>query len=204
MKTLLELSRLIDTVNIFVGRTVSWLILVAVIVSATNALVRKLFSISSNAWLELQWYLFGAVFLLIAGYTLLKNEHVRVDVLSQRFSPRTRVRIEIFGILLFILPASIVIMWLSWPVFMDAFINNEQSSNAGGLIRWPAKLLIPVGFALLVAAAFSHLIKCVGYLRGMCTDPTQTANSESSEEHLAEEISRIAVEREQTAPNRKS
>ncbi|MFA5490316.1 MAG: TRAP transporter small permease subunit [Candidimonas sp.] len=202
MKALLALSRLIDAVNHVIGRAVTWLILAAVVVSAANALIRKLFSMSSNAWLELQWYLFGAVFLLTAGYTLLKNEHVRVDVLSQRFSPRTRVKVEIVGILLFILPVSIVIMWLSWPVFMDAFINNEQSSNSGGLIRWPAKLLIPIGFALLVAAAISHLIKCVGYLRGLCADPMQTANSVSSEEQLAEEISRVAAEREQASLHR--
>ncbi len=202
MKALLALSRLIDAVNHVIGRAVTWLILAAVVVSAANAVIRKLFSMSSNAWLELQWYLFGAVFLLTAGYTLLKNEHVRVDVLSQRFSPRTRVKVEIVGILLFILPVSIVIMWLSWPVFMDAFINNEQSSNSGGLIRWPAKLLIPIGFALLVAAAISHLIKCVGYLRGLCADPMQTADSVSSEEQLAEEISRVAVEREQASLHR--
>lgn len=203
MKAFLALSRLIDAVNTVVGRAVTWLILVAVIVSAGNALIRKLFSMSSNAWLELQWYLFGAVFLLTAGYTLLKNEHVRVDVLSQRLSQRTRVKIEIFGILLFILPASIVIMWLSWPVFVDAYINNEQSSNSGGLIRWPAKLLIPVGFALLVAAAVSHLIKCIAYLRGICPDPTQIANNESSEQQLAEEISRVVAQREQAMPHRK-
>ncbi|TEA74124.1 TRAP transporter small permease subunit [Allopusillimonas ginsengisoli] len=202
MKALLVLSRWIDAVNIVIGRAVTWLILVAVIVSAGNALIRKLFSMSSNAWLELQWYLFGAVFLLTAGYTLLKNEHVRVDVLSQRFSPRTRVKVEIFGILLFILPASLVIMWLSWPVFVDAFVHNEQSSNSGGLIRWPAKLLIPVGFALLVAAAISHLIKCIAYLRGLCADPTQAANSGSSEQQLAEEIGRAAAEREQALQHR--
>ncbi len=204
MKALLALSRWIDAANVVVGRSAAWLILAAVVVSASNAVVRKLFSISSNAWLELQWYLFGAVFLLTAGYTLLKNEHVRVDVLSQRLSQRTRAKIEIIGVLLFILPASIVIMWLSWDVFMSAFIHNEQSSNSGGLIRWPAKLLIPVGFAFLVAAAFSHLIKSIGYLRGACPDPTQAVNNESSEEQLAEEISRLATEREQMSQHRKS
>ncbi|NYT35762.1 TRAP transporter small permease subunit [Allopusillimonas soli] len=204
MKAFLALSRLIDSVNSVVGRAAAWLILVAVVVSAANALIRKLFSMSSNAWLELQWYLFGAVFLLTAGYTLLRNEHVRVDVLSQHFSPRTRIKIEIFGVLLFILPAAIVIMWLSWPIFVDAFIHNEQSSNAGGLIRWPAKLLIPVGFALLVAAAVSHLIKCVAYLLGLCADPTQVADSESSELQLADEISRIATQSERASPRGKS
>ncbi|MER1967450.1 TRAP transporter small permease subunit [Castellaniella sp. GW247-6E4] len=196
MKALLALSRVIDAVNRRVGRAVTWLILLAVLVSATNATVRKLFNVSSNAWLELQWYLFGAVFLLAAGYTLLKNEHVRVDVLAQRLSRRTQIKIEIFGVLFFLFPACFIIMWLSWPVFMDAFVNNEQSSNAGGLIRWPAKLLIPVGFALLIAAGVSHLIKCVGYLRGACPDPTNTHTGKSAEELLAEEIAREAAQRE--------
>lgn len=204
MKALLALSRLIDAVNVRVGRAVTWLILAAVLVSTANALVRKLFSISSNAWLELQWYLFGAVFLLTAGYTLLKNEHVRVDVLSQRFSPRTRARVEILGVLLFILPACGVIMWLSWPVFVDAFVNNEQSSNAGGLVRWPAKLLIPVGFALLIAAACSHLIKCVAYLRGLYPDPLDSRDGETSEEQLAREIARVATQRNVTSQRTES
>lgn len=199
MKALLALAQWIDAINRRVGRAVTWLILLAVLVSATNATVRKLFNVSSNAWLELQWYLFGGVFLLAAGYTLLKNEHVRVDVLSSRFSRRTQIWIEILGVLLFLLPACIVIMWLSWPVFMDAYVNNEQSSNAGGLIRWPAKLLIPIGFALLVAAGVSHLIKCVGFLRGQCPDPTNTHPGKSAEEELAEEIAREAAQREASA-----
>lgn len=196
MKALLALSRVIDAINRRVGRAVTWLILLAVIVSATNATIRKLFNVSSNAWLELQWYLFGAVFLLAAGYTLLKNEHVRVDVLASRFSRRTQIKIEIFGVLCFLLPMALIIMWLSWPVFTDAFIHNEQSSNAGGLVRWPAKLMIPVGFALLVAAGISHLIKCIGYLRGECPDPTNISSGKSAEELLAEEIVRQAAERE--------
>lgn len=196
MKALLALSRVIDAINRRVGRAVTWLILLAVIVSAANATIRKLFNVSSNAWLELQWYLFGAVFLLAAGYTLLKNEHVRVDVLASRFSRRTQIKIEIFGVLFFLLPMALIIMWLSWPVFIDAFVNNEQSSNAGGLVRWPAKLIIPIGFALLVAAGISHLIKCIGFLRGECPDPTHVATGKSAEELLAEEIARQAAERE--------
>ncbi len=196
MNALLALSRAIDAVNRRVGRAVTWLILLAVLVSAINATVRKLFNVSSNAWLELQWYLFGAVFLLAAGYTLLKNEHVRVDVLASRFPRRTQLWIEIFGVLFFLLPACGLIMWLSWPFFMDAFVNNEQSSNAGGLIRWPAKLLIPVGFFLLVGAGLSHLIKCVGCLRGQCPDPRDVHTGKSAEELLAEEIAREAQQRE--------
>jgi TRAP-type mannitol/chloroaromatic compound transport system permease small subunit len=195
MNALLALSRAIDSVNRRVGRAVTWLILLAVLISATNATVRKLFNVSSNAWLELQWYLFGAVFMLASGYTLLKNEHVRVDVLASRFSRRTQLWIEIFGVLFFLLPACSLIMWLSWPYFMDSLINNEQSSNAGGLIRWPAKLILPVGFALLVAAGVSHLIKCLGCLRGLCPDPRDTHTGKSAEEELAEEIAREALAR---------
>lgn len=196
MNALLALSRAIDSVNRRVGRAVTWLILLAVLISATNATVRKLFNVSSNAWLELQWYLFGAVFMLASGYTLLKNEHVRVDVLASRFSRRTQLWIEIFGVLFFLLPACSLIMWLSWPYFMDSLVNNEQSSNAGGLIRWPAKLILPVGFALLVAAGVSHLIKCIGCLRGLCPDPRDTHTGKSAEEQLAEEIAREALERD--------
>jgi TRAP-type mannitol/chloroaromatic compound transport system permease small subunit len=195
MNALLALSRAIVSVNRRVGRAVTWLILLAVLISATKATVRKLFNVSSNAWLELQWYLFGAVFMLASGYTLLKNEHVRVDVLASRFSRRTQLWIEIFGVLFFLLPACSLIMWLSWPYFMDSLINNEQSSNAGGLIRWPAKLILPVGFALLVAAGVSHLIKCIGCLRGLCPDPRDTHTGKSAEEELAEEIAREALER---------
>jgi len=188
MKTLLAVSRWIDQVSIRLGRLVTWFILVAVLVSAGNAVVRKLFSVSSNAWLELQWYLFGAVFLLTAGYTLYKNEHVRVDVLSQFFPQRLRIWVEIIGVVFFILPVSIIIAWLAWPVFVDAFVTNEQSSNSGGLIRWPARLLIPLGFGLLILAAVSHLIKCVAWLRGLGPDPTGATESTSPEDVLIQEI----------------
>lgn len=202
MNALLALSRVIDAVNRRVGRAVTWLILLAVLVSSTNATVRKLFNVSSNAWLELQWYLFGAVFLLASGYTLLKNEHVRVNVLASRFSRRTQLWIEVIGVLFFLMPACVLIMWLSWPFFMDAFVNHEQSSNAGGLIRWPAKLLIPIGFALLVAAGVSHLIKSIGCLLGRCPDPREVHTGKSAEELLAEEIAREAQEREAASHER--
>lgn len=195
MNMLLALSRLIDMINRRVGQAVTWLILIAVLVSATNATVRKLFNVSSNAWLELQWYLFGGVFLLAAGYTLLKNQHVRVDVLSSRFSRRTQVYMEIIGTVFFLLPMAGIIMWLSWPFFMDSFDNLEQSSNAGGLIRWPAKLLLPIGFGLLLAAGVSHLIKCIGFLQGRCPDPRDVHEGKSAEEELAEEIARLAEQR---------
>lgn len=198
MKTLLALSRLIDGVNRRVGRAVTWLILIVVLVSAGNAVVRKVFNISSNAWLELQWYLFGAIFLLSAGYTLLKNEHVRVDVIAQRFSRRTQIKIEIFGVLFFLLPACVLIMWLSWPMFMDSWLTHEYSSNSGGLLRWPAKLLIPIGFALLIAAGISHLIKCIAFLAGAAPDPTEKLAEKTAEELLAEEIARDAENRAAT------
>ncbi|HGF6842334.1 TPA: TRAP transporter small permease subunit, partial [Salmonella enterica] len=156
MKALLAISRAIDALNLRVGRAVTWITLLVVLVSAGNALVRKVFETSSNAWLELQWYMFGAMFLLTAGYTLLKNEHVRVDILSSRLSKRTQIYIEIFGVVFFLLPMAILIMYLSWPMFMDSYVSNEQSSNSGGLVRWPVKLLIPVGFALLVLAGVSR------------------------------------------------
>jgi len=196
MNALLALSRAIDVINRRVGQAVTWLILLAVLVSAINATVRKVFNVSSNAWLELQWYLFGGVFLLAAGYTLLKNEHVRVDVLASRFSRRTQLLIEILGVLFFLLPMAILIMWLSWPFFMDSFVNLEQSSNAGGLVRWPAKILLPIGFALLVAAGVSHLIKCIGCLAGRCPDPRDTHSGKSAEEALADEIAQDAGRRE--------
>lgn len=199
MKFFLTLSKLIDTINEKVGQAVIWLTLVVVMVSATNAVIRKIFNVSSNAWLELQWYLFGAIFLLAAGYTFLRNEHVRVDVLSQSFSKRTQIMIEIFGVIFFLFPACILIFWLSLPFFYQSLVLNELSSNTGGLIRWPAKLLIPVGFGLLILAGLSHLIKCVGFLMGRCPDPTARPKGKSAEEELAEEILRMAEQDAGTA-----
>lgn len=196
MKALLALSRAIDALNVRVGKAVAWVTLLVVLVSAGNAVIRKVFGVSSNAWLELQWYMFGAMFLLTAGYTLLQNEHVRVDILSSRLSKRAQVYIEIFGLLFFLFPMAIVIMYLSWPMFMDSYITNEQSSNSGGLARWPVKLMIPVGFGLLVLAGVSRLIKCIAYLCGQGPDPLSRVDGKSAEEQLAEEIAREAQERE--------
>ena len=199
MQALLALSRGIDAINLRMGRIVSWVTLLVVLVSAGNAIVRKFLHISSNAWLEMQWYMFGAMFLLTAGYTLLKNDHVRVDILASRLSRRAQIWIEIFGVLFFLLPACVLITYLSWPVFMDSYLSNEHSSNSGGLIRWPVKLLIPVGFGLLVLAGLSHLIKCVGFLMGRCRDPREREGAKSAEEELAEEIAREAQAREAAA-----
>jgi TRAP-type mannitol/chloroaromatic compound transport system permease small subunit len=188
MKFFLGISRLIDRLNEMVGGIVIWICLIVVVVSSGNAVIRKLFDSSSNGWLELQWYLFGAMFLLSSGYTLLRNDHVRVDVLSSKLSRVHQIWIEIFGVIFFLLPMAILIMILSWPVFTDAYLQNEQSSNAGGLVRWPAKLLIPIGFLLLVLAGLSHLIKCIGFLLGQCPDPTLKPQGKTAEQALAEEI----------------
>jgi TRAP-type mannitol/chloroaromatic compound transport system permease small subunit len=139
--------------------------------SAGNAVARKLLNLSSNAFLEVQWYLFSAVFLLGAGYTLLRNEHVRIDVLSQRCSPRTRAWIDIIGTVFFLLPIGVIIFWLSWPMFLESFTRQEVSVNAGGLLRWPVKLLIPIGFLLLCLQGLSELIKRIAFLRGIAPDP---------------------------------
>ncbi len=188
MGALLKLSGLIDALNERVGRRSYWLILVMVLVSAGNASVRYAFDRSSNAWLEIQWYLFSAVFLLGAGYTLLHNQHVRIDVISGRLSKRARAWIDVLGTLVFLLPMAIAIMWMSWPVFVQSFELQEGSSNAGGLIVWPARLLVPVGFFLLVLQGISELIKRVAFLRGLIPDPTDKHEGPSLEEQLAEAL----------------
>ena len=171
MQNLLRISRAIDALNGRIGRALIWLVLVMALVSAGNATSRYLFNLSSNGWLELQWYLFSAVFLLCAGYTLLNDEHIRIDVVSSRLSRRAQVWIDIFGTVFFLLPVSIFIMWLSWPVFVNAWTSQEVSGNAGGLIRWPARLLVPLGFFLLSLQGLSELIKRVAFLRGLIPDP---------------------------------
>jgi TRAP-type mannitol/chloroaromatic compound transport system permease small subunit len=171
MKLLLAVSRAIDALNATIGRLLIWLVLLMVLISAGNAASRYLFSVSSNAWLELQWYLFAVVFLLCAGYTLLSNEHIRIDIISSRLPSRARAWIDIFGTVFFLLPMSLLIMWLSWPVFVNAWVSHEISSNAGGLIRWPVRLLVPVGFFLLSLQGVSELIKRVAFLRGRIPDP---------------------------------
>jgi TRAP-type mannitol/chloroaromatic compound transport system permease small subunit len=170
MKVLLTISHAIDALNERVGRTVLWLVLVMALVSASNALARYLFNLSSNAWLELQWYLFAAVFLLCAGYTLLHNEHIRIDVVSSRLSRRTQLWIDIFGTVFFLLPVTIFIMVLAWPIFVNAWVSHEISGNAGGLIRWPARLLVPAGFFLLSLQGISELIKRIAILKGIIPD----------------------------------
>ena len=166
MAALLGLARVIDRVNGFVGKSFAWLILVAVLVSAGNAVVRKAFNMSSNAFLEAQWYLFGAVFMMCAAWTLREDEHVRVDVLSQRMSARTRVWVDLVCHILFLLPFAGLMVWLGWPFFVSSFVSGEQSSNAGGLIRWPAKIWVLLGFALLLAQGLAEIIKRSAMLTG--------------------------------------
>ena len=190
MKILLALSRLIDALNEGVGRLTYWLVLVAVLVSAGNAVIRYAFNMSSNAWLEIQWYLFSAVFLFCAGYTLLHNQHIRIDVVTGRLSRRAQAWIDILGTLLFLMPMALTILWLSWPVFVDAYQRHEVSTNAGGLIIWPARLMVPIGFLLLVLQGISELIKRIAFLRGMIPDPTEKHEEPSAEELLAAEIRR--------------
>ncbi len=173
MQTLLRISRAIDALNGRIGRALIWLVLVMALVSAGNAASRYLFNLSSNAWLELQWYLFSAVFLLCAGYTLLHNDHIRIDVVSSRLNRRAQAWIDVFGTVFFLLPVSLFIMWLSWPVFVNAWTSQEISSNAGGLIRWPARLLVPVGFFLLSLQGVSELIKRIAFLKGLIPDPME-------------------------------
>ena len=165
MKTLLTLAQLIDRMNLRIGRAMSWLILATVLISAGNAIMRKAFQLSSNAFLEIQWTLFAAVFLLAAGYTLLKNEHVRIDILSSRRSPRVQAWIDIIGGLLFLLPLCALVLYHAWPFFLTSFSAQEWSNNPGGLMLWPAKLMIPLGFSLLGLQGLAEIIKRIAYLR---------------------------------------
>lgn len=173
MQALLSLSRTIDAITAFIGRSVSWLILVAVLVSAGNATIRKIFDNSSNAWLELQWYLYGAVFLLAAAYTLQKNEHVRIDVATSGFSKRTRDWIDLFGHIFFLLPFCILMIYLSWPFVMNSIASGDISVNAGGLVLWPARMMVLAGFILLCAQAVSEIIKRWAVIQGIIDDPTE-------------------------------
>ena len=167
MQVLIALSKKIDDLNEKIGSAVSWALLLAVLICTGNALIRYSFNNSSNGWLEIQWYLFGAVFLLAAPYTLRRNEHVRIDVIAGRFSKRTQVWIDLLGYVFFLMPMAMLILYLGTPYAIHSFTRQEMSSNAGGLIEWPAKLLIPLGFALLVLQGITEIIKRISYLRGL-------------------------------------
>ncbi len=186
MRVLILISQAIDRFSEWVGRWVGWLVLAAVLISAGNAVVRKAFDWSSNGLLEIQWYLFAAVFLLAAGYTLLRQEHVKIDVISGRFSKRTQIWIDIIGICCFLMPFVIVVIDLSMPLVIRAYQMHEMSNNAGGLVRWPVFALLPAGFALLGVQGLSELIKRVAFLKGMGPDPTVRKLVKTAEEELAE------------------
>ena len=192
MDFLLRVSRLIDALNERVGKSVYWLILVTVLVSAGNAIVRKIFNMSSNAFLEMQWYLFSAVFLLTAGYTLLRNEHVRIDIITGRFSHRGQAWIDLFGTIFFLMPMALMFIWLSWPIVVRTYTHGEISGSAGGLIIWPARLLVPIGFTLLSLQGLSELIKRVAFLAGAGPDPIKRHDPLAAEKELAEEIRKLA------------
>ena len=187
MNALLALSRAIDALSERIGRFIYWFVLVVVLISAANATIRKLFNYSSNAYLEIQWYLFSVIFLFGAGYVLLHNAHVRIDIVSGRLSARAQNWIDIVGIVLFLFPMAITIMWLSWPLFMDSYTRNEVSTNAGGLVIWPARLMVPIGFFLLILQGVSELIKRIAFLMGMIPNPLER-HDKSAEEELLQEM----------------
>ena len=192
MQALLRISRLIDALNERVGRLVYWLVLLTVLVSAGNAIVRKVFNYSSNAYLELQWYLFSAVFLLCAGFALLRNDHVRIDILSGRASHKGQAWIDIFGTVFFLLPMVGIFIWLSVPWFWRTYTEHEISGSAGGLVLWPARILVPIGFTLLALQALSELIKRIAFVAGKGPDPIPRHDAHAAEKELAEEIKRMA------------
>ena len=195
MQALLKVSRLIDRLNEFLGRWVAWLVLAAVILSAGNAIVRKVFNTSSNSLLELQWYFFSAVFLLCAGYTLLRNEHVRIDIIMGRFSARVQTWIDVLGTVFFLIPMALLFIYMSWPVFIRTYTHGEISTNAGGLLIWPARVLVPIGFTLLLLQGFSELVKRIAYLAGAGVDPVARHDAHAAEKELAEELRRLAEDK---------
>ena len=188
MQGLLKVSSLIDGLNERIGRHLIWLVFAAVIISAINAVVRKAFDMSSNAFLEIQWYLFSAVVMLGSAYTMLRQGHVKIDVIVGRFSKRTQIVIECLGIVCFLFPFVYKVNELVWPLVIQAYHSGEMSENAGGLIRWPVYALVPAGFILLGLQGLSELIKRVGFLTGVADDPTKVVQTKTAEEELAEEI----------------
>lgn len=188
MQVLLALSRLIDRINETIGKSVAWLILIAIFVSAVNASVRKLFNTSSNAWLELQWYLYGAAFMLAAAYTLKQNEHIRIDIVYGRWSRRTRHWIDLFGHVFFLMPFVLLMTWFFTPYVLQSFRSQEVSTNAGGLIIWPAKALLLIGFAQLSLQGFSEIIKKIAVMRGLIEDPHPFVSAHEAAEREGETL----------------
>ncbi|QNN58385.1 TRAP transporter small permease subunit [Diaphorobacter ruginosibacter] len=196
MQALLALSRAIDRLNAFIGKYSIWLIFAATLVSAVNAIIRKVFDFSSNGFLEVQWYLFAWSFLIAAGFTLLHREHVRIDVVNSRLSKKTQVWIDIIGFAFFLTPLCVTILYLSWPVVMQMYTSGEMSGNPGGLIRWPVWAAIPVGITLLMLQGISELIKRIAFLTGDGPDPMGKLSDKSAEQELAE-VLRAEAERKE-------
>ncbi len=192
MRALLKFSSAVDWLNTLIGKHVIWLILASTVISGVNAIVRKLFNVSSNAYLEIQWYFFAASFLIAAGYTLLQNEHVRIDVIASRLSKRGQIWVDIIGFCFFLTPVCLAILYYGIPFFLRGLQSGEMSGNAGGLIRWPVYAMIPLGFTLLLLQGWSELIKRIAFLRGLIEDPTVKKIEKTAEEELAEEIRRLA------------
>ena len=192
MNALLKFSRSVDWLNTQIGKHVIWLILASTVISAVNAIVRKAFNVGSNAFLEVQWYLFAGSFLIAAAYTLLNGEHVKIDVVYSKFSKRNQTKIDIFGFLCFLTPVCVAMLWYGIPFFLQGYRSGEISTNAGGLIRWPVYALIPLGFGLLLLQGWSELIKRIAFLQGLIEDPTVKKGEKSAEEELAEAIRLLA------------
>ncbi len=198
MQALLALSRAIDRLNTFVGKYAIWLIFGATAISAANAVIRKIFDYSSNAYLEVQWYLFAWSFLVAAGYTLLKRDHVRIDVLNSRFPKKLQIAVEIFGLLFFLTPLCVIVLYFTVPLTIQMYQSSEMSNNPGGLIRWPVWLALPLGFTLLLLQGWSELIKCIAFLKGLTPDPTVKSEDKTDEEALIEALRQEAAKA--TAP----
>lgn len=194
MKKLLRFSRTVDTFNTRIGQVVAWAILAAILISAANATVRKVLNTSSNSWLEIQWILFGAVFLLCASWTLLSNEHIRIDIVNGTLPKRVRDWIDVIGHLFFLIPTALVLTWLGWPFFWRSLMQNEQSTNAGGLPVYPSKLLIPLAFTFLLVQGFSELIKRIAIMRGDLEDTVSGGGHHAAAEAEAERVIQVARE----------
>jgi TRAP-type mannitol/chloroaromatic compound transport system permease small subunit len=195
LDALLKLSAGVDAFSTLIGKFIRWLVLGSVLISAGNAIIRKAFNISSNGFLEIQWYLFAGVFLLGSGFAFMRNVHVRIDFISGKLSKRTNTLIDILGIVLFIVPLCLIMVWLSWPLFSNALATGEMSQNAGGLIRWPAYLLMPLGFGLLLVQSLSELVKRIAYLKGLRDEPMSVEPGASDEEILAAELAAAAAKK---------
>jgi TRAP-type mannitol/chloroaromatic compound transport system permease small subunit len=198
MNALLKFSRSVDWLNTQIGKHVIWLILASTVISAVNAIVRKAFNVGSNAFLEIQWYLFAGSFLIAAAYTLLNGEHVKIDVVYSKFSKRNQTKIDIFGFLCFLTPVCVAMLWYGIPFFLQGYRSGEISTNAGGLIRWPVYALIPLGFGLLLLQGWSELIKRIAFLQGLIEDPTAKKIEMTAEEELAEAIRLLAESKAKT------